>query len=252
MHADGSRLLEAQPYYSRPLREICAVFDSISMCFTEGAGALSGAMLFGDKPLVNKAVVWGARFGDTATMYTPAWADCKVCWEDAVGCDRFKLWFDRLSKIIGILREDAELSEVVKFMPDVLCTNTAHVYVKGTQETLFSVHDEVMAASRVRIWDRLCGPGHGARFHDSTLGIATKEAPDESWCFFELTLDETNMGLADEIFVDTFTEFGKRLRMRHTKRQQFQSRNRFIRRSGERSPPLTAPTLFSVQDVQGE
>jgi threonine aldolase len=41
---DGSRLLEVLPFYGRSLDEISSLFDSVAISFTEGLGALSGAM----------------------------------------------------------------------------------------------------------------------------------------------------------------------------------------------------------------
>lgn len=60
---DGARLWEAQPYYARPFAEICGLFDSVYVSFYKGIGALSGAMLVGEKHVLQKALAERKRLG---------------------------------------------------------------------------------------------------------------------------------------------------------------------------------------------
>ena len=62
-HLDGARLFNAAVYTaarsgSSPIaaaREICASFDSVSICLSKGLGAPVGSLLLGAKPLIAKA-----------------------------------------------------------------------------------------------------------------------------------------------------------------------------------------------------
>jgi threonine aldolase len=74
---DGARLWEAQPYYARPFSEICAQFDSVYVSFYKGIGALSGAMLVGDRPFMQRALAERHRLGGQPYVlhYTPSRLD---------------------------------------------------------------------------------------------------------------------------------------------------------------------------------
>jgi threonine aldolase len=52
LHLDGARLWNAAVATSRPLAELAAPFDSISICFSKGLGAPVGSALVGDEQLV--------------------------------------------------------------------------------------------------------------------------------------------------------------------------------------------------------
>jgi len=55
IHLDGARLWEAVAAGAGSLAEYCALFDSVSLCFSKGLGAPIGSMLVGDEAFVRKA-----------------------------------------------------------------------------------------------------------------------------------------------------------------------------------------------------
>lgn len=54
-HLDGARLFNAAVASGRPARELCAGFDSVSVCFSKGLGAPVGSMLCGSQALIQQA-----------------------------------------------------------------------------------------------------------------------------------------------------------------------------------------------------
>jgi threonine aldolase len=55
MHLDGARLWEAVAAGAGTLKEFCAEFDSISLCFSKGLGAPIGSMIVGTKAFIKRS-----------------------------------------------------------------------------------------------------------------------------------------------------------------------------------------------------
>jgi threonine aldolase len=55
MHLDGARLWEAVAAKAGGLKEFCACFDSISLCFSKGLGAPIGSIVVGSEKFIKKA-----------------------------------------------------------------------------------------------------------------------------------------------------------------------------------------------------
>ena len=55
MHLDGARLWEAVAAGAGSLKEYCACFDSVTMCFSKGLGAPIGSIIISSRPFVEKA-----------------------------------------------------------------------------------------------------------------------------------------------------------------------------------------------------
>ncbi|KAL8740166.1 MAG: hypothetical protein Q9190_007101 [Brigantiaea leucoxantha] len=55
LHLDGARLWEAVAAGAGSLKDYCAPFDSISLCFSKGLGAPIGSILVGSQPFIDTA-----------------------------------------------------------------------------------------------------------------------------------------------------------------------------------------------------
>ncbi|KAL8946511.1 MAG: hypothetical protein Q9222_007106, partial [Ikaeria aurantiellina] len=55
MHLDGARLWEAVAAGAGTLKEYCACFDSVSLCFSKGLGAPIGSIIVGSEAFIQKA-----------------------------------------------------------------------------------------------------------------------------------------------------------------------------------------------------
>ncbi|MDR3418924.1 MAG: low-specificity L-threonine aldolase [Nevskia sp.] len=62
-HLDGARAFNAAVASGRTLEEICAPFDSVSLCFSKGLGAPVGSVLVGDAALLQRAHRWRKLLG---------------------------------------------------------------------------------------------------------------------------------------------------------------------------------------------
>lgn len=55
MHLDGARLWEAVAAGAGTLKEFCAEFDSVSLCFSKGLGAPIGSIIIGSKAFIKRS-----------------------------------------------------------------------------------------------------------------------------------------------------------------------------------------------------
>ncbi len=62
-HLDGARIFNAVVASDRPVSELCAPFDTVSICFSKGLGAPVGSVLVGSKALVDIAHRWRKVLG---------------------------------------------------------------------------------------------------------------------------------------------------------------------------------------------
>lgn len=62
-HLDGARVWNAMVASNASLEQLCAPFDSVSMCFSKGMGAPVGSVLVGSKDLIKRALRWRKVLG---------------------------------------------------------------------------------------------------------------------------------------------------------------------------------------------
>lgn len=55
MHCDGARMWEVQAKTGKSLKELCAPFETVSLCMSKGLGAPIGSLLVGPKAFIEKA-----------------------------------------------------------------------------------------------------------------------------------------------------------------------------------------------------
>ncbi len=62
-HLDGARVCNAAVASGRPIADLCAPFDTVSICFSKGLGAPVGSALIGSRPLIERAQRWRKVLG---------------------------------------------------------------------------------------------------------------------------------------------------------------------------------------------
>ena len=63
LHLDGARVFNAAVASGRPVQDVCAPFDSVSICFSKGLGAPVGSVLVGSRALIDAARRWRKVLG---------------------------------------------------------------------------------------------------------------------------------------------------------------------------------------------
>ena len=62
-HLDGARAWNAAVALGVPLAEVCAPFDSVSLCLSKGLGAPVGSVLVGSRALIAEAHRYRKMYG---------------------------------------------------------------------------------------------------------------------------------------------------------------------------------------------
>ncbi|KVZ07628.1 low-specificity L-threonine aldolase [Burkholderia ubonensis] len=62
-HLDGARVCNAAIASGRAIADLCAPFDTVSICFSKGLGAPVGSVLVGSRPLIERARRWRKMLG---------------------------------------------------------------------------------------------------------------------------------------------------------------------------------------------
>lgn len=62
-HLDGARLWEVQPWLGRGLADIAGLADTIYVSFYKGLSGMGGAVLAGEREVIEAAKVWRSRYG---------------------------------------------------------------------------------------------------------------------------------------------------------------------------------------------
>ena len=72
MHLDGARIFDGVAAEGVGLKEYCACFDSISICFAKGIGAPMGSIILGSKRFIERAKWYKKMFGGGTRQVGPA------------------------------------------------------------------------------------------------------------------------------------------------------------------------------------
>lgn len=176
--------------------ELAKPFDSIYISFYKGLGAISGAMLMGDKEFCEEARVWLKRFGGNLYTKMPYAASCWIGYRkyaSKLGPAPVMTFADKLAKLRRITeRIGAETSflQLGEFTPLVPETNMVHVYLKHSVDCCEVARDRVTEDLGLKVFSRLRSiPSDDAR-HKAGFR-----------CYFEWTLGDANGCLDEDTFV---------------------------------------------------
>ena len=174
LHMDGARLWECQPYYGKPLAEICRGFDSVYVSMYKTIGALAGAVIAGPAALIAEMRMWRRRHGGDVVHLYPYVASAAMRLDRALA--RVPVWVARAQRLAATLKKDSRLA----LAPDPVPTNMFRLYFRGTPEALRERRDKI--AKERGIW--------------VTWGFSPARVPGFVEC--ELQLVEASDPLTDE------------------------------------------------------
>ncbi|MEQ5802953.1 low-specificity L-threonine aldolase [Halomonas sp. H10-9-1] len=106
-HLDGARLFNAAVASDTSLDELCAPFDSVSLCFSKGLGAPVGSALAGSRELIDSARRWRKVLGGGMRQSGIIAAACHHALDHHV------------ADLAGDHRRAARLAEGIRALPDL-------------------------------------------------------------------------------------------------------------------------------------
>lgn len=123
LHFDAARIWEAAPELGHSFAEIAGLADSVYVSFYKGLGAISGAVLAGDKQFISAARQWRRRLGGTVFHAAPTALSALLGLKE------------NLPRIPDVVRWAGEFSallpEPIRAAPEPIQTSQFLVYAPG-------------------------------------------------------------------------------------------------------------------------
>jgi len=172
LHLDGARLWESQPYYGKPLADICRGFDSAYVSFYKGIGAMTGSMLLGPADFIKDARIWQRRHGGNLYTLHPYAISSKINVDKRR--DRFA---DYWSRTKALARALSTLDGVV-LRPAEPHTPMLHVLLRGAPDALTARRDRIAREDRFWLGGILDSDVPGSSLLEIGVGDATLRLTD--------------------------------------------------------------------------
>lgn len=215
-HCDGARIFESAAGYNKTLEEVAAPFDSVYISFYKGIGAITGAMLLGEKRFCDDARIWLNRFGGNLYTLLPYAISCWDNFRKNAGNDNSSISFTekkrKMQHIVSLLRNEISISEIVTFDPEFPQTSMVHCYILDAsvaqcEKARNTAEDEsgIKVFSRIRsITDKIC----------------RSDFTPNSGAYFEWSIGEGNCHISDDEIVRGWKCFTRALREIQKLRQE--------------------------------
>jgi threonine aldolase len=182
LHMDGARLWETKAFYRKSYKEICRGFDSVYVSFYKGIGALTGAMLIGDKKFIEESRIWLRRFGGNLFQLHPYVASAAMRFDRAL--KQMPEYLQRTKEVYKVLKKIPEIS----FCPNPPQVNMFHLYFNASQEKLTEARDKI--AEEDKIWT-------ANNFQKTVL---------ENLCYTEIYVGEGLLKIKNDELFDAFSK----------------------------------------------
>ncbi len=144
-HLDGARLWEAQPYYDRPLAEICGLFDSVYVSFYKGIGSVTGAILAGESSFIEECKVWQRRYGGNLFNLYPFVIAAEYYFDQRVS--KMRDYWEGAKEFCQNFNEIEGFST----LPTIPKSNLFHIYIEREPEEIESLFDRVYSELAIRV-----------------------------------------------------------------------------------------------------
>ena len=140
---DGARLWETKAFYRKSYKEICRGFDSVYVSFYKGIGALTGAMLLGEKEFIEESRIWLRRFGGNLYQLHPYVASAAMRFDRAL--KQMPEYLRRTKEVYKVLKNIPNIS----FCPNPPQVNMFHLYFNASSEKLTEARDKIAAEDKI-------------------------------------------------------------------------------------------------------
>jgi threonine aldolase len=172
LHLDGARIWESQPFYDKPLAELCRGVDSAYVSFYKGIGAITGSMLLGPVDFIKDARIWQRRHGGNLYTLHPYAVSSKLNFEKRRG--RFASYWTRTKELARVLAT----VEGVTVRPTEPQTPMMHLLLRGAIETLTERRDRIAQEDKFWLGGILESDVPGTALLEMAAGDATMTLSD--------------------------------------------------------------------------
>jgi threonine aldolase len=186
LHMDGARLWETKSFYQKDYQKICQGFDSVYVSLYKGIGAITGAILLGEREFIEESRVWLRRFGGNLFQLHPYVASAAMRFDHAL--KQLPKYMKRTKEVYKVLKNIPGIS----FCPTPPQINMFHLYFNASGEKLTQARDKI--ATEDKIWV-------ANRFQSTSL---------ENLAYTEIYVGEGMMYVTDE---EVFSAFSKLIKL---------------------------------------
>lgn len=205
LHMDGARLWEVQPFYDRPLADICALFDTVYVSFYKGIGAMAGSMLCGQTEVIASARALKTSHGGTPFSVTTEAVHAQLALADQLSS--FSHRYQRLQSLVADVSRIESLGNVLRFEPPEPQSCLVHGYLTGDADALEAAHARVIASGGARLWNRFRGVGHTA----AARGVPGAANGAQGEVYFEWSMGPANAAVDHDVAVSSWRRFADEL-----------------------------------------
>jgi hypothetical protein len=205
--------------------ELAAPFDSVYISFYKGLGAISGAMLMGDKAFIAEARVWLRRFGGNLYTLLPyAVSSWKGYTDKYVNANSnvnptqltFAQKHEKLARLVKAISKDKYVQQhanrkknksIVTFDPPVPVTCMVHGYLTSDLDSCHTALDAVEQEHNIRVLKRIRPVPS-----DHPVSASTSASSNHHYkCMFEWNMGDANGSIDDSHFLTGWRAFAKEL-----------------------------------------
>ncbi|HZE95575.1 MAG TPA: beta-eliminating lyase-related protein [Planctomycetota bacterium] len=173
LHLDGARLWESQPYYGKPLADLCRGFDSAYVSFYKGLHAIAGSMLLGPADFIKDARVWQRRHGGNVYTLHPYAVSSKI------NFDRFRNRFPEYwARARTLARALAGIAGIT-VRPSDPHTPMMHLLLAGTPDHLSERRNLIAREDKFWLGGLLDSDPPGSTLLEVAVGNATLARTDD-------------------------------------------------------------------------
>lgn len=182
VHLDGARLWECRPFYQKEYSEICSLFDSVYVSFYKGLGGIAGAVLAGQRDLIQEAKIWKRRHGGDLIHLYPY-----ILSAEQSLAERLPLMTKYHEKAVAIAEVLNKINGI-EIIPKKPATNMMHIYLKGKADTLQKKALQLAKETKICLFNKL----------------SPSELPN--YCKFELSVGDATLDVTEEEVFNIFTK----------------------------------------------
>jgi len=186
VHLDGARLWESQPFYDRPLDEICDLFDTVYVSFYKTLNGITGAMLLGEQHLIDEAKVWQRRHGGNLYRMYPFVLSAKMGLEQHL--PQMKAYYD---KAVDIAAAISQLDDI-EIKPAIPNCNHMFVYFRRDHKRLVDTVFDIASETQTMLF------------------YYSEPSPIPAYAMTEITIGNAALDLATDDIATLFADLMRR------------------------------------------
>lgn len=147
-HMDGARLWESQPHYDRPLSDIAGLFDTVYVSLYKGLEGVRGAVLAGERDLVDEAAQWRRRLGGDIPDAWPLAVAALVGMDEVL--PRMAEFRDHAVALAAAVNADG----FARTVPEVPCTPMFHLLLPMPRQEAEAAARELVEERGIHLFTR--------------------------------------------------------------------------------------------------